>query len=1516
MTLRPSTNLLVPPHLTLPKKDLKSNFLYVYGHAYSGSAVTFMTKLWASMFFPSLTNDPKFGAGRRNKARIGELFLRQTPASLLRVQIVHEPKPHIVASFPVFSFFVDAISASCRMLRDQFIVQPESDLPLTVRQIAEVEALRSYFADHDPKESKDLLFHPTQVFRAAHHLDTLATENLKHTLQGVRLQTKGNLAIVFLDFKISAAEAQQLTTTDWPQIRTIDVYPLLLEWVHTFYGERTNPPLASFPVSRIAATLPADHVKYARVNDKGISLGPNGKPYYFPAQIPKHQTTEYEEKYISAGSRADGSYALTDIYEAATAYEQSQEIKTKLPHNCPVLIDWVNDKYSYTDTQGRLQVMDLMRYRAIEVTHVRTLLEERHTNEDQIELWTRMGKSAGVFGTEFAPSPLDFEGPCAKYERHFRTAKTAIEWYGIVEELWLKENDMEGVRYCDLATNAWPLFRPLARYFKKIAYAVKENIEAVYRDYSVKTVMENLSWLLLIAEYADQLGTLRENDLVARAPAIKQGIDPDWVLPPVPMIDRLREIGLIPHQVKIRNILRDSPLFALLPVQAGGGKSLLLITDILYEILFYRPFPYLLLCPGHLLANYVNEVLYFTGGQLNVLPINGLIIREHGFERLQKMLETMPRNTVVVVDYDTLRYRQQTICYGTSPIIVYPVIDFLRQFHFKYVGLDESHKVKNDSSRTRSTMCLITDIPKIRLASGTMCHDSPSDLAMQVGVMDPTLFGTKNEFNARYGLSVSGGRVMHWKPGAQEKIQRKINSRIVTARAMRKEWAAFLPNKHEWIGGVDLHPAQQLVYDSILEETIEKIEQDSKNNKKLALFLGREDQAEEDDEDSVLDEDARAEMASLLRPYLARLERFLMAPAKDPLGDKLLRGEDRISPKVKLVLERVRLHLFGGTVRDPQTGQQVEVPPQPGKVIVFTNNVVSAEEVYEVADEELKRCGILYKAEHKTEHGAQFEFVDRFKWLVGVEVSMNEGLNYQFAARTILPETVWNPGMREQGNSRTNRPELKKTDVRSNIYYDSVVVNYTIDITKAARLISKTISVAKFENNENPAYATIPDVPIIKMSLESIRTFNTWEYVDDERPGLAVYAQALARYEQVRDQDYQEYKDRFYAEYGNRSFKTMLGIAPTPDDAKIMDHVPYVPGAQLLQQAKLKAVRIDEYLNIVEDEMEEDGSEYDTIEARTLTLNGKRTHTEFGEGRIVRNGSAKNVSVRLDSGYVVKVRKSAAYLIDPAYKGNQREIAASMLGMALIPVPAVMAPAMKLSHVQNKLAKAREDKKAARDARIRLRAKKKALTFDLQIVVTNGYLGLKYEVRADQQLAIQTMQACGFRNSSEYVRAVVPKSSDIAKQFREWKAAGFAVHHRTIARLRTWFEELREQADRRIEAQERVRRFARSKVPNFYKEQFEAVADRNIVRPFPLYENGKAYIALPVHGQPWAIQAMNASSLSWQTGKQAMTFFGTVKEIKQVAKKLKAAGVTVSNAAQINRQFRKIKNLKVRVHAS
>lgn len=1543
-TLRPTTNLVIPQHLMLPKRELKAKFLYLYAKGYPGSEAAFMTKLWASVFFPAVTNDPKFGKERTKAA--ADALMKEVPAGYLTIKKHMGADPFFTVSVPVFRFSAHNAGSVLVFLKKWFLGEVRLKAPIdpTAEMLDNLRGFQTSFGDHIGKEiPTDTVISKDKILTSA-KLDPVARDQLTQCLLGGRIVTKGNFCMVYLDFKITKEEAQQLTTTEWPQLRDIDLYPILLHWATIGWGERGITPMASFPVSKIAFSLPPSHVESARVNEYGISIGADGKPFYLPKVVDKQNTIAYEDRYAAAGTRADGNFTLIDMYEGAKAQETGTDVRTKLPVNTVVSIDWLNNKFAYTTTSGSLRVQDLTRFHKADASHIRLLMDERKVTDEVFASWANIGEAAGVPKsvrvTEEDLDPIDAEGaPLTEVQKEsFLRTNDPITLFKVLNVLFKNANE-EHIVVSDFSLNSPGLFKVLTKYLRTIAIAIGTNIDAVYNKYSVSGVSQTYSWLLIIQHYTDDRETLVSVDNTIRKAALDQKVDPNWKLPSVPFLSD--EVGLLPHQMKVRNLLKDSPDFAILPVQAGGGKSPLLLIDVMLEIKANRNDPYLVLCPGHLVANYVSEASFFTKGKINVIAITNRTVHQNGFKRLQKMLEGAPRNTVVVADYDCLRFRPRAVSYGTTPVTVFPVIDFLRQFKFGYVALDESHKTKNDTSRTRAVMGLIADIPKKRLASGTMVHDSASDLANQISMMDPTLFGTRAEFNDRYGEVVNGDRVIKWRPGAEKAIMDKIKTRVVVAGAMRKEWAALLPTKREWIGVVTLTDSQYNVYNDILDETLARIEEDAKNNKELQKLFKKGVSSKdavndpsakgEEEEENEVDEDEGEDLASLLKPYLSRLEQFLIAPGRDVLGSKVLQGEDLISPKALEILSRIEAHIKG----------KDGYGPFPGKVLIFSNQIASAEEVFNLASPELKKCGILYKAENKQEDGAKFEKDPHIKWMIGVGKSMEEGLNFQFASRIIRTETVWNPGSLEQSNSRINRPELKKEETRKEIFYDTIVVDRSIDITKTARLISKVIAAAKFENAEVPEYQSIPEVPIIKMSLDSIRELNHWDTGDEsgidpfsENPeeGLSLKKCALALrvYEKVRNDDYENYKKAYIEKHGTGPIKSFPELAPTPPDAKLMKRVPYVPGMSVYSEKDLGLLRIDEYLNIsfddddaeeeeAPDEAEETGEDEASVKARALK--GQLVHTEFGEGYI-RSCTAKSkfVIVDLIEGYSVRQRKSQVFLVTRAETSTKDVRDGILKSIGDLPITApidVPAHIYKLSRFAEKVKKEAEEKQKVKQEKKRVQQKQKDLSIELHFAIVNGFLGVNYLIDESNQTAMQTLQASGFRMVPQFYYAKIINAGALNNQMTLWKNSGMMADPAVVKQgvFQAFQEMYALLKNGRIKNhQDTFKMTQAQKVVNFYRLEHKASNDKKLFKPYPLIEDGVAYIALPAGGQAGTKEAMRLKrpSFKWRISEPTLSFFGSTQQVLAMMKHLAASGVSVSNVEDLREQFKKLKTMKIR----
>jgi SNF2-related domain len=1516
--LRPTTNLVVPETLQLDKEAIKSKFFYIYRKLYKEPEVVFMTRLWACPLLPSIGNDTRMGSARRGIKEAYKVMKKQTPSGYLSIKKVTGADPYFRVSVPLFAFNKHSMTGLSLLLNEYMLggayekVAPD----VVPEHLQDTQNLQEMIKQDNPEVPSNVVIPVQRVISSINGLDARSRVALQSCLEQIRVQTKGGLAVIFADFKITREEAQQLTSTHWIELRDIDLYPMLLEWVRTGFGAEGIAPFVAFPISRVASTLPKAHSAYARINEDGISISPKGRPMFLPKEL--NQTLLYEDRYSQAGTRADGSYALVDINEGASAMEAGTEVKQKLPPNIPVLIDWVNNKYSYTNTSGFLEVEDLTRYRTADVSHIRSLLEERVLTDPRVAQMIALGAPANVHPAAFTVLDTDVEGVDDIGER--LPDQNPMDWFAFAAAKFAKTEAGRPVVFSDISTTGYPLFRPIARYFKAIKEAVLSNLDAVYAKYSVHYVMETLAWLILTVNYASSFEDLKARDKTNRKAALEQKVTPGWVPPSIPLLGKRLtsdEGGLLPHQIKVRNLMKDSPDFALFRVQAGGGKSVLALTDILYEIKANRNQPYLILCPGHLVANYVKEVVDFTDGKLNVLALNTYVIKQNGYDRLQAMFEKAPRNTIVVADYDVLKRGQQVLCYGTTPIVVYPVIDFLRQFHFGYVLADESHKLKNETTaRSRSVMSLITDIPKKRMASGTMAHDSPSDLAMQVASMDPTLFGTKEEFNKQYGLKVEGERVVEWKPGAQDAIKRKIKSRIVDAEAMRKEWAALLPRKTEWIKGVMLTENQYRVYNEILTGVLTQIKEDAKGDKKLQEFINPEAAADgdgEDQEDELKDEDSGMALENKLKRYLQRLERFLIAPASDVLGNLELKGEDRVSSKAQMIVDRLRMHIEQGI---------------PGKVLIFTNWVESANEIYRLAGPELQKMGILYKATNKDVDGARFEKDDKIKWMVGVSSSMEEGLNFQFASRLIRCETVWNPGTLEQGDSRINRPELKAPETRNEIFYDWVVAAGTIDITKMSRLISKVVAVAKFENTDNPAYAAIPDLPVIKMSFENIETLNSWD-------SLSEYNEAYAQYKHTRDEEYADYKENYKAKFGTDPKRQSLGLAANPGDAKLMSRVPYTPGLDIYGAAESGLVRLDQYINKPE-LAEEEGDEVDEEEVEDTgemtpeqrhqqalidSLVGKVVHTEYGDGILHSVGlRVKRCPVDLFSGFTALIRKSAIFVVtrtETSTKDIRNELLKKVGELPIDTPVEVPALVMKQSNRALKIAEQNNKKAVIKKEKQKQQKLLESLNVELQFTLVNGYLGITYFPQGEDDTMARALQAVGFRPDPTFYYARMPSAARLKRQLNLWQEKGFRPDPSILkAGAKSGFAELYNllKGGKVISHQDTYKMTSAANVKNFYRMEHKASNEKHLFKPYPLIEDEVAYIALPIQGQTaskLAIQ-VKATNVIWKTSKPTLSYFGSVQQIEHKMKQIGEAGIAVSNAVELTTEFKKLKKMKIR----
>lgn len=930
--------------------------------------------------------------------------------------------------------------------------------------------------------------------------------------------------------------------------------------------------------------------------------------------------------------------------------------KQGLPPNQLIYIDWFNNKLSYTNTSGIESILDLERcmpskpYTMVQLMSTIVFGEGSSTesNKHAVLMISNLLRHA-IKHHGFNPLTVFQAALSDEAKAQMSRLMSGYAWDEVYEGL--REGDMH-VLMAALCGTLWKTYQFLGDN-ERPAYSWVEDLSSVhlYELHSkntdipllaaVGTVIEDacakinpeafikqdetnvvfklqaMAMHVAISKYSGRFKEVVEADKADRAVYLNpKKPDPDYK--PSGFVLTANGLEFMPHQARIADELQPSPMNAILDVKAGGGKTIQILTNIAYEIgkgNVKRP---LVMCPSHLVKDYVNEANYTFAGRFNVIVVNNESLSSWGEDKILKLVKGAPPNTIVVTDFNFLSSRLDEVHYGNNTYSLSLNCELLRLCDFDGVWVDEIHYLRNVNQRSISAQRLLSEIPFKRGASGTLVVTQLTDLVNEIALFDPTLFGSKSRFIEDYAERMSGGRVSVWKPGAEQAIHRKISEHCLVVRAARKEWASLLPPRIERFHYVGLTAGQRGLYESILATTLDKIKEDDPETY-AKLIANRKGSSEEDD----------AALEQLVRRYLARLETFLGAPGEDQDAN-LLSEEDKQSPKGKKMFEIMREHL----------SEKI-----PGKVLIYCSNHKVVKALIEQMPKDLRAMTIQYTAQNKFKDAQEFRKNDQKRFMIGIEDSMRTGLNLQFASRIIRIQSVWTPGDLEQGESRINRPNLKDgTDLRTALYYDHIIVNRTIDVTKTARLIAYMISSAKFENPYEPAYQNIPSPELVSMSFDNLMSEN--DFADT----LQEHMDAFKQLRGVQEEEYRKYREDPKIP---KEFKT-VEAAPAPKGSGLLKEVPYVSGMELFGAEELG---LEPY--------------YDHLRNNSLeTSEGLPVHTEWGDGTVTREYKG-TITVQLSaSGTKVSVKKMAAFVINRASVSSKsiRQQILKLTGMAPVNV--------------------------------------------------------------------------------------------------------------------------------------------------------------------------------------------------------------------------------------------------------
>lgn len=549
-------------------------------------------------------------------------------------------------------------------------------------------------------------------------------------------------------------------------------------------------------------------------------------------------------------------------------------------------------------------------------------------------------------------------------------------------------------------------------------------------------------------------------------------------LPEIPNINK--DIVFFPHQAESIAKLDKCPEHAIVDISTGGMKTGIIISDILNYInkgVITKP---LVIMPLALVGQWINEIEFFTGGSVNVVPITTETVSNWGREAVERIVRESPINTIFITTYSFIsngKYYLPDDEDETTPY--FKGADWIQEIlHPDYIALDEVQKVKNPETNASRAVNFLGEAAKVkRIATGTLITNNPIDLVGQIGFLDSSIMGSKAEFNARYMRYIN---ISDFANVIRRDL--KNNSRYIMYR--RKDWASLLPKIQYSENFINLTTKQKALYKKMVLEVMDEISKDPVLKRAWDKFRS----SDKEDYD----------IPAILLGKLARLEQYLTAPDVHNLVKEL--GElEAVSPKIKEIDKLIEQSIKDGY-----------------KVIVSTHYHVSAKHLYE--NSRFKNVGRYYDAKHK-DVIIDFQKNPDVKVLFSISISLKEGFNLQQANRIIIADVDWTPGALEQLEARIFRPHLKyengnlvSLNDSKTVHINTVLANHSADIFKYIFQNFKKLRNARIMENSPVALIDSPefsDEALIapmgskllggKKAIEGIRKFQEWTLSEIER---------------------------------------------------------------------------------------------------------------------------------------------------------------------------------------------------------------------------------------------------------------------------------------------------------------------------------------------------------------------------------------------------------------------------------
>ncbi len=449
-----------------------------------------------------------------------------------------------------------------------------------------------------------------------------------------------------------------------------------------------------------------------------------------------------------------------------------------------------------------------------------------------------------------------------------------------------------------------------------------------------------------------------KGDFAARSRKIYEGFNKlsRAKMPPVKVEARLRDYQK--QGVKWLDYLRQNNLGGCLADDMGLGKTLQTIS-LLSLVYPGSERPSLIVMPRSLLFNWEKECAKFAPG-LRVATYYG-----------------SDRDMRVIGEADLVL---------TTYAMVRNDVERLKDIEFEYVILDESQNIKNVSSQTAQAVTLLTARHRLAL-SGTPMENNLTELYSLFRFLNPTMFGTFDDFNSRYTYPIQKGG----DKDAAEALRRKIFPFVL--RRLKRDVLKELPERIDRTLYVEMSPEQRRFY----------------NERRLAYKMEIE---------QTISKSGVAKSQFVMFQALNELRRIASVP--ESLTDGRI-----ASPKIEELVENL-----SNTVGNNH------------KCVVFFNYIAGLD----IVAERLNALGIQFETmTGSTTAAARKRIVERFQsdpecmvLLMTLKVG-GVGLNLTAADTVFIVEPWWNKAAEEQAINRLHRIGQKASVVSTSFITEGTI---------------------------------------------------------------------------------------------------------------------------------------------------------------------------------------------------------------------------------------------------------------------------------------------------------------------------------------------------------------------------------------------------------------------------------------------------------------------------------------------